>query len=252
MTMRKFIAGASLLALAAGAALPASAETTWTGTIAVTSDYKFRGISQTDNDPAIQGSFEAAHGGFFAGAWASTIDFGVLDPGADVEIDLYVGYTHALTEDTSLTGKVVYYWYPGATTNDASFVEVIGALEHNFGKFSGNVQVAYTPDYYGGTDSATWVAIGGELPVNDWLSVSANVGHQWFENNFGAAPNVDLPDYTHADIGVTATWDIAALDVRYVYADLDKGDCFFNATGGLDTCDSKFVVTLTLTNGSGE
>lgn len=248
--MRKILAGASMLALTASVALPAAAETTWTGTIAVTSDYKFRGISQTTNDPAIQGSFEVANSGFFAGVWASTIDFGVLDPGADVEIDLYAGYTHAFSDDTSLTGKVVYYYYPGATTNDASFFELIAALEHNFGKFSGNVQVAYTPDYYGGTDSGVWLGVGGELPINDWLSASANVGYQWYDNNFSTAPFVDLPDYAHADIGVTATWDIAALDFRYVYTDLDRSDCFFNATGGLDTCDSKFVVTLTLTKGS--
>lgn len=248
MTIRKILAGVSLFGLTMGAALPASADVTWTGTLTVTSDYKFRGISQTDNDPALQGSFEVGHSGFFAGVWASSIDFGVLDPGVDVEVDLYAGYTHAFNDNTSLTGKVVYYWYPGATTNNADFVELIAALEHNFGKFSGNIQVAYTPDYYGGTDSATWLGAGLELPINDWLSASANVGYQWFDNNFGPAPNVGLPDYTHGDIGLTASWDIVALDVRYVATDLSDANCF----GGLSTCDNKFVVTLTLTKGSEE
>lgn len=243
--MRKLLAGVSLFGLAMGAALPASAEITWTGTLTATSDYKFRGISQTDNDPAIQGSFEIGHQGWAAGIWASTVDF-TTDPGADVEIDLYLAYTHAFSDDTSLTGKFVYYWYPGANTPDADYFELIAALEHNFGKFSGNLKVAYTPDYFGGTDSGVWLGAGVEVPLNDWLSASGNVGYQWFDNNFGPAPNVGLPDYAHGDVGLTATWDIVALDVRYVMTDLSDAQCF----GGTDVCDNKLVVSLTLSKSS--
>jgi uncharacterized protein (TIGR02001 family) len=242
---KTLLAGASALGLAMAIAAPAFAGGTWTGTLGVTSDYKFRGISQSDNDPAVNGSIEFGHSGFFAGVWASSIDFST-DPGADVEIDLYGGYTHAFSDTTSLTGKVLYYWYPGANTPDADYVELIAALEHNFGKFSGNLQVAWTPDYFGGTDSATWLAAGLELPINDWLTISGNAGYQWFDNNFGPAPNVGLPDYAHADLGLTAAWEIFALDVRYVATDLDAVDCF----GGGDTCGNKVVVTLTLTKGS--
>ena len=245
MTIRKVLAGLSVFGLAMGLALPAAAKVTWTGTLAGTSDYKFRGISQSDNDPAIQGSFEVGYEGWFIGTWMSSIDF-ATDPGADIEIDLYGGYTHSFNDDTSLTGKVLYYVYPGANTPDADYLELIASLDHNFGKFSGNLQLAYTPDYFGGTDSAVWLGGGLELPINDWLSMSANAGYQWFDNNFGPAPNVGLRDYGHGDIGLTATWDIAALDLRYVVTDLDDADCF----GGSTTCSSKVVLTLTLTKGS--
>jgi uncharacterized protein (TIGR02001 family) len=238
MTIRKVLAGLSVFGLAAGAALPAAAgdDLTWTASAAVTSDYMFRGITQSANDPAVQASFEVGHSGWFFGVWGSTIDFGAVDPGADVEIDIYGGYTHAFSEETSLTGKVVYYAYPGADTNDADFFEVIAALEHNFGKVSGNLQLAYTPDYFGGTDSATWAGAGLELPINDWLTASANVGYQWFDNNV----LVGIDDYAHGDIGLTASWDILALDVRYITTDDDNNS------------DNKVVVTLTLTKSSDE
>lgn len=245
MTIRKTLTALSVFGLAMGVALPAAAKITWTGTLAATSDYKFRGISQSDNDAAIQGSFELGHEGFVLGTWMSSIDF-AADPGADIEIDLYVGYTHEFNDATSLTGKVVYYAYPGANTPDADYFELIAALNHDFGKFSGNLQLAHSFDYFGGTDSATWIGAGAALPINDWLSVSANVGVQYFDNNFGPLPNVGLPDYTHGDIGLTATWDIASLDLRYVATDLDEVDCF----GGSTTCSNKVVLTLTLTKGS--
>jgi uncharacterized protein (TIGR02001 family) len=241
MTMRKVLTGLSVFGLAMGVALPAAASVTWTGTLTATSDYKFRGISQSDNNPAIQGSFEIGHEGFAAGIWASSIDFAAIDPGADIEIDLYASYTHEFSENTSLTGKFTYYWYPGATTPDADYVEVAAALDHNFGKFSGTVQLAHTPDYYGGLDSATWFGAGLEVPLNDWLTASANAGHQWFDNNAG----VGLNDYGHVDVGVTASWDILALDVRYIATDIDNVDCVNDGW-----CDNRFVVTLTVTKGS--
>lgn len=243
MTMRTVLAGLSVFGLAMSATLPAVAGATWTGTLAVTSDYKFRGISQSDSDPAVQGSVEAGYKGFFAGVWASSIDFGTADTGADVEVDLYAGYTHAFNDNTSLTGKVLYYWYPGANTNDADYFEFMAALDHNFGKFSGNLQVAYTPAYFGDADAATWISGGVEVPLNDWLSMSANAGYQWFDDN----STVGLNDYAHGDIGVTASWEVFALDLRYVLTDIDNVDC--SADG---ICDSKVVLTLTLTKGSEE
>lgn len=245
MTMRKILAGLSVFGLAMGASLAAQADVKWTSTLSATSDYKFRGISQTQNDPALQGSVEAGYKGFFVGLWASNVDF-ASDPGADVEIDLSAGYTYDFNENTSLTGKVLYYWYPGADTPDSDYFEFSAALAHNFGKVSGNLQVAYTPDYYGGADSAVWLTGGLQVPLNDWLSASANVGYQWFDNNFGPSPNAGIPDYAHGDIGVTANWDIFAFDLRYVMTDIDKSDCY----SGENICDSRVVFTVTLTKGT--
>lgn len=241
---RNVLMGLGVFGLTMAAAIPATAGGVWTGTVAVTSDYDFRGISQTDKDPAIQGSLEYGHSGFFVGGWASSIDF-QFDPGADLEIDLYAGYTHAFNKDTSLTGKAVYYWYPGADTSDADYWELIAALDHNFGVFSGNLQVAYTPDFFGSTDSGFWLGGGLELPINDWLTVSANAGQQWYSDNAA----VDVRDYFYANVGATVAWEAFTLDLRYVGTDLDPGECFTSTTDGT-VCDSRFIATLTFTTGS--
>jgi uncharacterized protein (TIGR02001 family) len=241
MAIRKILAGMSVFGLAMTAALPAAANVEWSGTGAVTSDYVFRGISQSDRDPALQASLDLGYKGFFAGVWASSIDFGPIDPGADVEVDLYVGYKHDFNENTSLTGKVLYYWYPGADTSDADYFELMAALNHDFGKFSANLQVAYTPEYFGETDSAVWLGGGVSVPLNDWLSASGNIGFQWFDDN----SLVGLNDYTHGDVGVTATWEVFSFDLRYVMTDIDNSDCSFDKW-----CDSKVVFTMTVATGS--
>ena len=106
-------------ALAAAATAPALAqETTITGNVSLTTDYAFRGISQTDESPAIQGGFDAAFGssGAYAGAWASNINFG--SGGSNMELDLYGGYKFAVGAVNFDVG-VIGYLYPGAADDGA-------------------------------------------------------------------------------------------------------------------------------------
>ena len=245
MTMKTVIKGLGVVAAATGLSVAAMAEETkgtWDFSLGATNNYMFRGISQSDNDPAVFGSVEFGHSGFAVGAWASSIDFDT-DPGAKVEIDLYAGYTHSFNDNTSAGIKAIYYYYPGADTPDASYWEFIGNLEHNFGRFTGNLQVGYAPEYFGNTGSATWVSLGGKTALTEWLEFSANAGYQSFDDN----ALVVLPDYWHGDIGFTATYDIASLDVRYVASDIGTVSCF----GGSDTCDDTLVVTLSIALSSG-
>ena len=97
-------------------------------TVAVTSDYRFRGISQSDNEAAIQGSIDFAQDWFFAGVWASNLDFsGFGDPDTSVEVDLYAGATAALSDSVSGTIKAVYYAYPDG--EDAKIFGMHGIYE---------------------------------------------------------------------------------------------------------------------------
>ena len=87
---------------------------TWSFNIDGTSDYIFRGISQTDNDPAIQGGLDASYGILYAGWWASQLDFEAALNDAQVEMDWYGGIRpkwHNINFDFG----VIYYSYPGAT-----------------------------------------------------------------------------------------------------------------------------------------
>ena len=110
---------------AAPAAAPAMApapapepDWTFTGNVGIFSQYVFRGISQTNKKPAIQGGFDLGHkSGFYAGVWASNISWlsdNSADVSASLEMDLYGGYKWAFAEDWLLDAGLLYYAYPGS------------------------------------------------------------------------------------------------------------------------------------------
>jgi uncharacterized protein (TIGR02001 family) len=216
----------------------------WTFNFAATTDYRFRGISQSDNDPALQGSVEYADpSGFFASAWASTIDFSPFgDPDASVEVDLTAGYRHDFSAETQGTIKVVYYWYPDSDpppfTDDADYVEIIAGLTHDFGELKVSGELAYSPDYSGGTGNAFAITGGAAYPIvptwwvfNKGLEASAHLGHQSID---------DAQDYAFWDLGLSAGVDNFTFDVRYVDTDVDA--C-------IDVCDSGLVLTAAVAFG---
>jgi uncharacterized protein (TIGR02001 family) len=93
----------------------AAAHAEVTGTVTATTDYDFRGFTQTAQGPAIQGSIDYAHeSGFYAGAWGSNVDFG-HGSGANVEVDLYAGWRGG--EEIAYDFGAIYYTYPGADYN---------------------------------------------------------------------------------------------------------------------------------------
>jgi uncharacterized protein (TIGR02001 family) len=217
--------------------------------LGVTSDYKFRGQSQSQTNPAVFGGVDYVdESGFFAGAWASSVDFNDA-ASTYLELDLYAGYTHAFTDTTSGTVKLVYYLYPTADyppgSNSYDYLELVASLSHNFGPVTGGIELAYSPDYFFESDAG--VALTGSLsaPLADtfWIfdggvSASAKLGYQWIEDNgtFGT------PDYLFYDLGLTAKISKVALDVRYVASDLSDAECF----GGSNLCEGKVVATVTL------
>jgi uncharacterized protein (TIGR02001 family) len=205
----------------------------WSGSVSLTSDYRFRGVSQTDRNEALQGSLQYnGSQGVYAGAWASNVTI----PGTSgTEIDLYAGYDYALTEDTSVGAEFIYYLYPGASDPDFNYYEVIGKVSHQMGNIGASLEVAYGPDVSGAT---TWAFTGGVdaklidsvYLFKDGISASGHFGHQMIDGT--------AADYNFYDAGVTATAGAFALDVRYSGTDLNKADC-----GATDRCEGGLVVT---------
>ncbi len=116
----KLIHGIAALVMMASAA---AAHAEVTGTLAATTDYNWRGVTQTAQDPALQGSLDfSTEMGFHGGAWASNVDFGGGDP--NVEIDLYAGYGGGETFLWDV--GILYYTYTGAS--DLNFTEFYGSL----------------------------------------------------------------------------------------------------------------------------
>ncbi len=246
----------SSLVLAVSVTLPAVSraeeEPAWgpfTANIALTSDYRFRGQSQSQGELAVSGGIDyTGDSGFFAGVWASNVDF---NDAADtyLEVDLYAGFTGALSDNTTGTIKAVYYWYPTADylpgANEYDYFELIGSVAHDFGGFSGTLEVAWSPDYFFESGSSVELAGGLSVPIADnfWVfdggvSASGRLGYQWIDDNatFGT------PDYAFYDIGVSAKISNVTLDVRWVDTDLERADCF----GGTNLCEGGVVATLTV------
>jgi uncharacterized protein (TIGR02001 family) len=216
----------------------------WSFNFAVTTDYRFRGISQSDNHPAIQGQVEYNDpSGFFANVWGSTIDFEPFgDDDASVELDLTAGYRHSFSEATEGVIKVVYYWYPDSNpppfVDDADYVEIIAGLTHNFGEVAVSGEVAYSPDYSGGLGDAFALTAGAAVPLaptwwvfDKGIEASGHLGHQSFDEG---------EDYLFWDLGLSASVDQFTIDLRYVDTDIDA--C-------TDVCDAGVVLTASVAFG---
>lgn len=133
--------GRGLLFIGAAAAASAAHAVDLSANVGVVSDYRFRGISLSDRDPALQGGADLTFGsGLFVGTWASTIEeYG----GADVEVDAYVGWAgeNGLI-DYSVAANA--YLYPGG--NDVNYGELQAEVGRSLGPARLAVEVAYVPD----------------------------------------------------------------------------------------------------------
>jgi len=223
MSLKK-VFGAALLATTALAATTgaANAETTFSGNVALTSDYAFRGISQTDQDPALQGGFDVVSGMFYAGAWASTIDFAAQS--AELELDLYAGVTPTLGPVTLDLG-VIGYFYPGAS-DDASeldFVELkAGAKITPVEGLTLGGTLFYSPEFTLDGGDSLYAEATAAYTISDAFAVSGGVGNQSVDaTNYFADGTTFTDSYTTWNVG--ATYSIAGfgIDLRYIDTDLD-------------------------------
>jgi uncharacterized protein (TIGR02001 family) len=221
--------------------------------VAVQSDYRFRGITQNDKSVTPEGTLGfTGPDGFYGNLWAAKTNWGVARASGGTnnpsfELDEYVG-KHTDLWGTDLNVEAYYYSYPDfhlKGSPKASFFEVITQLTHAFGPLTVVGTWAYSPEFSLGGGTGNYLEGTGTFAVNDWLSISGNVGHQWVQN----AKYNGSSDYSHFDIGATATYKTFALDARYVATDLKKSQCGFYM-GTSNACSGGFMATLTFTPGA--
>lgn len=230
--MRKSIIGLSapifsaIALVSALVATPAMAqdeptpEITVTGNAAVVTDYRFRGISQTNKKFALQGGITVSHAsGFYASVWGSSIDDYVA-AGSDQELDLIGGYSTTVGAATIDVG-VLYYYYPGNAGLNTDFVEPYASVKGTFGPATAKLTVNYAPkakalSVGNGKEDNLYVAgdLSASIP-NTPLGVSAHLGH-----SFGPSYLTIGDEYTDWNIGATYTWNHLTFGVSYV--DTDK------------------------------
>lgn len=225
--------------LTAGDVIPGD----FSANVSFTSDYLFRGQSQTDENPAVQGGFDWAHDiGLYFGIWGSNVDFDDGDQ-ALIEIDYYGGYSNTIFDALTYDIFAALYTYPGADDSlNYDYWEVGLGLSYDFGLASVGATVISAPvDYFGGSDTGL-TAIGsisipiptGDSPIG--LGFDAEFGRQYIKDNatFGT------PDYSWWSVGFTATVEGFDIGAHWIDTSLNKAECF----GGSDLCDGRAVVSV--------
>ncbi|MBU3693978.1 MAG: hypothetical protein FGM40_04020 [Rhodocyclaceae bacterium] len=209
--------------MAEEAAAPASPHT-FTANVGVFSQYIFRGISQTNEDPALQGGFDYAHAsGVYLGTWASNIswlqDGDYYKKGGSAEIDFYGGYKNTLG-DTGVGYDVglLYYWYPGnnnpASLANADTLEAYGALSWKW--FTAKYSYSLLDRTFGTRNSdGTWyVDLGAAVPLGDTgLTAGAHWGRQHYE---GSGNGI----YSYSDWRVSLAYDMGKLGSKFAGSEL--------------------------------
>jgi uncharacterized protein (TIGR02001 family) len=207
--------------------------------VALTTDYVFRGISLSDNRPAIQGGFDWSHDMFYAGTWASNVTEGI-------ELDVYAGITPS-TGPVEWDLGLIAYFYPGADDDDAEFdyVELKAA-----GEFGLNEQVAiggavyFAPGNFGDTGEALYLEVNGSFAASEQLEFTAAYGNQSIDDPDGPFGAAGEDDYNTWNIGGTYAVHGFTLDLRYHDTDIDEGSDIESYTYGPPSYDSAVVFTV--------
>jgi uncharacterized protein (TIGR02001 family) len=242
---------------------PAPRACSLSANVGLTTDYVFRGFSQSSEGPAIQGGFDATCGLLYAGVWASSLDFnGATDPNvggavdARVEIDFYAGIkpkTGPVTWDLG----VIYYSYHNTIeqASELNYVELkVGGSGEIWKDGTLGVTVFYSPDYQLETGPVWTVetSFAQVLPKVGMFTptFSALVGYQQGDDagyrvGFGNGDD----NYVYWNVGLTLGFlEKWSLDLRYWDTNIDNnglanGFC----KGAVLQCDERFVATLKFT-----
>jgi len=225
--MRKSVLGLSAALLSTFAAAPAFAQdepapaVTVTANAAVVSDYRFRGISQTDKRFALQGGITITHeSGFYVSTWGSSVDDYVA-AGSDQELDLIAGFSKTVGAATFDVG-VLYYYYPGSGGANTDFVEPYASIKGTFGPATAKLTANYAPkskalSVGGGKEDNLYVAgdLAATLPDTP-VGFTAHLAH-----SFGPSYLTIGKGYTDWNVGATYTWNHLTFGVSYVDTNKD-------------------------------
>jgi uncharacterized protein (TIGR02001 family) len=248
---------------------------TVSGSVAIASDYRFRGVSQSDRQMAIQGGVTVAHdSGLYVGTWGSNLAGWGTFGGANMELDLIGGYKAKLADNTTLDVGLTWYMYPGGA-NKTDFAEPYAKLTGTAGPATLTAGVAYAPKqqaigkwYNTGADAAAGVynrpgakddnlylwGDGAAAIPDTPITAKAHVGHSWGQDGLGPNATAVSPTGAYWDwsLGADATYKNLTFNVSYVDTDISKRDAAYlrpsfskgqDGTGNI--ANGTIVVSLT-------
>jgi uncharacterized protein (TIGR02001 family) len=222
------------------------------GTLTLASDYRIRGVSQNDREFTPEGEIDwNGENGWSLGARAFKVNFEDHQH-TSIELDFIAGKQFDF-DGTTLALQATYYAYPDHSRRGGaprySLFEGSGTVSRTWGRWAGTAFFAWSPDYFGETGSAEYLAIGSSYQINDWLSASANAGEQWI-GQFDGVPQSGVP-YTNWDFGFTATHRAFSFDVRYAATNLSHDQCLLTQ-GGSHWCEAGVIATLSYAIGQSD
>lgn len=223
----------------AEAVVEEEAESPLSWTFAATSDYVFRGVSQSDEKPAAQvGVTYTFPVGIYAGLWASNVDFGSSGP--DIELDGFVGYNTDLSDQWNLDLSAVRYSYhKGADDYDGDYNEYIAKVSYAATEKVGlTALVAYANDYGNADIEEFYSNLGSSIDVGAGVSLNVGVGYTTLEYDGGGRD-----DYFDGMVGVSR--DFGPINANLGYYDNFGSDADLLKDGS-DIYDDRVVLTLTL------
>lgn len=238
------------LGMASGAAQAGTS-----GNLSLTSDYAFRGVSQTNEDPALQGGIEiffnsGAHdSGFYVGAWGSNVSWLSDIPGdisSSLELDGYLGYRGKAGEHVAWDVGVLQYWYPGDYPdgfNSADTTEVYAGVTATPAdtlalglKYSHAVTDLFG---YADSDGSGYLDASANWTFAPGWTLNLHAGKQWIESNRDF-------QYTDWKVGVTKASD-SGFSLAAAYTDTDAEEALYTNAYGNALADERVALTLTKT-----
>ena len=208
------------------------------GNIALTTDYKFRGISQSDSAPSVQGGFDIAFdNGAYIGTWGAAVDFdcaidtcGGLNGG--IELDYYAGFASDISDSVSFDIGYIYYDYPQDEGLLGDYGEIYGSL--SFGDFG--IGMNYSDEYWGETGKFTYTYATYSMALSESVALDLLVG----SGDYDEAGYLDGAT-EHMNWSVALSTSAGGLDFAITYedTDLDKEDAY-----GYDWADAALILSI--------
>jgi len=220
--MRKSVLSASMAAALLIPGLAAAQSSPVAGNMSLVSDYRFRGISQTFEQPALQGGFDYSHAsGLYIGNWNSSISDSFF-AGSPLEMDFYGGYKGAAGPLGYDVG-ILYYYYPGS---DLAGVGKIDNTEIYAGASWQWISAKYfyaVSDFFGvpDTDGSSYIDLSASYDLGGGWGINGHIGHQ-------KVKNASASDYTDYKIGVTK--DVGGWVFGAAFVDTDADSAIYTST----------------------
>jgi uncharacterized protein (TIGR02001 family) len=223
--MKKLLLGAALL-LASTAAYADDtiriSPTTLSGDVGVTTDYRNRGISRTDDHPALQGRLQLNHPmGIYGGVSGSTVDMHT-DDDANVEAVLFGGYKGNVG-GVDYKADLSYNAYPGGDNDDEDYWEFNLTGGYDFGPFYGSLTWAFSPDYINSSGASFYYGGDVSAPLAYNITAKGHMGFQFVDDEDQYVSS-DYMDWSLGGWYNYAPYDVD-LGLEYVDTNLDNNEC---------------------------